>query len=163
MALSHSQLKSERAWRAATGMNEAGFLRIVPLFQKAYESKTGISMSTAQTNLNYNFLFDTYEKLLFFVLFTLKNPTTFDVNGLIFGISQSASESNFKKGLLILKEAFEDSNHLPKRAFKNEEALIAFVNQHKVLKIDCTEINIQRPTESQKQKDAYSGKKKTYP
>ena len=40
--------------------------------------------------------------------------------------------------------------------------MIEFINKHKVAKVDCTEISVQRPKDKEKQKGDYSGKKKTY-
>lgn len=160
MSLQISDLKTDRNWSAATSVKKHQFYNLLPWFSKGYVDIYGISIENIQENLNQEFIFTTYEELLFFVLFVIKNPTTYDVNGLIFGISQSASEQNFKKGLLILKRAVELAGQLPVQSFENQEQLVNFVNQHKKLKLDVTEITVQRPKDKVNQKTLYSGKKK---
>jgi len=160
MSLQIADLKTDREWSAATSFKKQEFYDLLTWFSKGYLAIYTISIEKIQENLKQEFSFSTYQELLFFVLFTLKNPTTYDVNGIIFGISQSASEQNFKKGLLILKKAIELAQQLPTQSFSDEQALVAFVNQHKKLKIDVTEIAVQRPKDKVKQKSLYSGKKK---
>lgn len=160
MSLHLSQLKNDREWSATTSVKKSHFDSLLPWFSKSYEQIHGLNIQEAQANLNQSFVFATYGDLLFFVLFVLKNPTTYDVNGLIFGISQTAAETNFKKGIVILKNALFLTGQLPLREFENEAALIAFINEHKHLKIDVTEISIQRPKNKELQKSHYSGKKR---
>lgn len=159
MSLNLSQLSTDRSWRAATTLSAAEFYRLLPWFTQAYESSQGIDIVSAQTNLKKEFAFPDCAELLFFVLFTLKNPSTYDVNGLIFGISQSAAVNNFSRGLRILHKALELSGQLPAQEFEDEESLKAYLSRHKVLKIDVTELSIQRPKNPQEQKRHYSGKK----
>lgn len=159
MSLTLSQLKSQRSWRAATTLSKEEFYRLLPWFTQAYEMSQGTDIASAQSNLKKAFAFSNYEELLFFILFTLKNPSTYDVNGLIFGISQSAAVNNFRRGMGILHKALELSGQLPAQEFEDEEALQACLSRHGVLKIDATELSIQRPKDKQKQKNHYSGKK----
>lgn len=163
MSLQISSLNTDREWSAATSVKSHQFYRLLPWFSRAYFDIYGVSLENMQQNLNQEFAFSTYDELLFFVLFVIKNPTTYDVNGLIFGISQSASEQNFKKALLILKRALELATQLPMQSFENQDQLINFINQHKKLKLDVTEIEVQRPKNKANQKALYSGKKKHTP
>lgn len=163
MALSLSSLKTERQWRSATTLNALEFEALLTYFERAYEQENGVSLAVAQQNLCQEFVFSTYADLLFYVLFSLKNPTTFDVNGLIFGISQSAAEANFKKGVAILEVALGLSKNLPRQAFKDMEDFKKYLKDHKILKIDVTEIAVQRPRNKEKQKARYSGKKSDIP
>lgn len=160
MALSVENLKKSREWSASIGMTKTKFEALLPYFESAYIELNGIGIKEAQENLKQIFVLPTYKDFLFFVLFTLKNPTTFDVNGLIFDFSQTAAETNFKKGCTILKKAFELCHQLPKNQFDTEEELISFLSNQKRLKIDVTEINVQRPKNNESQKKLYSGKKK---
>jgi len=125
MSLQIADLKTDREWSAATSFKKQEFYDLLTWFSKGYLAIYTISIEKIQENLKQEFSFSTYQELLFFVLFTLKNPTTYDVNGIIFGISQSASEQNFKKGLLILKKAIELAQQLPTQSFSDEQALVA--------------------------------------
>lgn len=163
MALSVKNLKTEREWRASTGMSKIKFDALLPYFESAYTEILGVGIKEAQENLQQEFSLPNHEEFLFFILFTLKNPTTFDVNGLVFGISQSGAVANFKRGIRILKRAFEICRQLPENEFITEEEAITFLNKQKRLKIDVTEIAVQRPKNAASQKEHYSGKKKTQP
>ena len=78
-----------------------------------------------------------------FTLFSLKNPTTFDVNGLIFGISQTAAEYNFRKGLELLRSALSLCGQLPRQKFKGLADFESYAREHDCLKIDATEVAVQ--------------------
>ena len=41
-----SQLKSDRTWRSATGMSEAKFWQLAPLFDQAYKSEYELDIAT---------------------------------------------------------------------------------------------------------------------
>ena len=135
---------------------------LVGWFSVAYEQEHGVSLENAQIDLSKDFVFSTYRAFLFFVLFSLKNPTTFDVNGLIFDISQSAAETIFKRGLALLEIALSMRTDLPRQNFKDISDFKNYLKEHKILKIDVTEITVQRPRNKEKQKVRYSGKKTTY-
>ena len=159
MALNISSLKTERHWRSSTTLNSKEFAILLKWFTLAYEQEHGVSLETAQINLSKEFIFPTYSDFLFFVLFNLKNPTTFDVNGLIFDMSQSAAENNYKRGLSLLEIALSLRNNLPRQSFKDISDFKSYLKEHKSLKLDVTEITVQRPRDKEKQKARYSGKK----
>jgi hypothetical protein len=161
MSLSLAQLKTDRDWRSATGVSQAKFTELLALFVKTYRSVYEVDISEHQVNLKKEFVFDTYEDLLFYVLFCLKNPTIYDVRGLIFGLSASTADYNFEKGLALLEKAL--NAHMPARQFESLTAFLDWVQQHPVLTIDVTEVRIQRPKDQQRQKDTYSGKKSIIP
>lgn len=159
MALSITFLKTDRQWRSSTTLNAKEFDALLKWFALAYEQEHEVSLEDAQINLSKDFIFSTYPDFLFFILFSLKNPTTFDVNGLIFEISQSAAETNFKRGLHILETALSLCTSLPRQSFKDISDFKTYIKEHKCLKIDVTEITVQRPRNKEKQTARYSGKK----
>lgn len=95
------------------------------------------------------------------MLFCLKNPTVYEVRGLIFGLSASTADYNFEKGLVLLEKALDAQ--MPARQFGCLTAFLDWVQQHPVLTIEVTEVHIQRPKDNQRQKETYSGKKSTIP
>jgi hypothetical protein len=171
MSLSLAQLKTDRDWRSSTGLSQRGrpaakFTRLLTLFMKAYQAVYEVDIAAHQANLKKEFVFDTYQDLLFYVLFCLKNPTVYQIRGLIFGLSASTADYNFEKGLALLEKALDAQ--LPARQFGCLTAFLDWVQQHSVLTIDVTEVRIQRqgaapPKDNQRQKDSYSGKKSTIP
>ena len=160
MSLSLGQLKTDRDWRSATGLSQAKFTELLVVFVKTYKTVYEVDISEHQVNLKKEFVFDTYEDLMFYVLFCLKTPTIYDVRGLIFGLPASTADYNFEKGLALLEKALHA--HMPARKFESLTAFLDWVQQHPVLTIDVTEVRIQRPKDQQRQKDTYSGKKVSY-
>jgi len=110
--------------------------------------------------MKQQFVFPTYEDLLFFGLFALKNPLTEEVLGAVFCISDTAARTNFSKCLKIVHHVFMSNNLLPIRNFENIEDFKACFCQEASLIIDATELRVQRPNEQDEQKMYYSGKKK---
>jgi|GEM_PF-7030642 len=66
----------------------------------------------------------------------------------------------FERHLRILQHALRQLQLLPKRGFEKVEELEQYLRSEKDILIDATEIPIQRPVNQDKQKKAYSGKKK---
>ena len=163
MSLRLESLSTERQWRSSTGLSEPEFKRLSQWFGTAYKSSQNLGIDEAQANMGKAFVFGTYAELLFFTLFSLKNPTTFDVNGLIFDISQTAAEYNFRKGLELLRSALSLCGQLPRQDFQDLADFEAYVREHECLKIDTTEIAVQRPRNKELQKARYSGKKSGTP
>ena len=161
MSLRIAQLKTDREWRSSTGLSQAKFTQLLALFMKAYQAVYEVDIADHQANLKKEFVFDTYQDLLLYVLFCLKNPTVYDVRGLIFGLASSTAEYNFDKGLALLEKALD--GQMPARQFECLPAFLEWVSHHPVLTIDVTEVRIQRPKDNQRQKDTYSGKKSTIP
>lgn len=163
MSLSLESLTTERHWRSSTGLSEGEFKRLSHWFGTAYKSSQAVGIDEAQAYMKKEFVFGTYADLLFFTLFSLKNPTTFDVNGLIFDISQTAAEYNFRKGLELLRSALSLCGQLPRQDFQDLSDFESYVREHECLKIDATEIAVQRPRNKEVQKARYSGKKSGTP
>lgn len=161
MGLNFKSLSTEREWRSSTGLSQSDFDKLVHWFGMAYKSVHEVSIEEAQLHMGRSFIFATYDSLLFFVLFSLKNPTTFDVNGLIFGISQTAAEYHFRRGLKVLHRALELSGQMPRQDFKDLCDFQSALAGHECLKIDVTEVLVHRPQNKMLQKARYSGKKST--
>jgi hypothetical protein len=71
----------------------------------------------------------------------------------------SNAKRNQKIGLDILDKTLKSLNYLPKRKFLEVEDFKAYFAEDKELIIDATEPNIQRPSEPEKPKRFYSGKR----
>jgi hypothetical protein len=161
MSLSISQLKTDREWRSSTGLSQDKFINLLGLFTASYYSVYQVDITTHQHNLRKDFAFDSCQDLLFYVLFCLKNPTVYDVRGLIFNLPTATADYNFEKGLVILEKALDTQK--PARSFESLEAFLLYVKDHPNLTIDVTEVFIQRPQDKNRQKKTYSGKKNVTP
>jgi len=160
MAISLDDIRNEQQFIALTTLNFAEFERLNSLFSITYKEKYGVSIQEAQQNLKTVFAFSDTKSLLFFVLFCMKNHLIGEAHALIFGISPSGIHYNFKKGLQILHDTLVNNYLMPARHFENEEEFIAYFKGEKKLILDATEFKIPRPSDPEKQKENYSGKKK---
>lgn len=153
---------TERQMRATTGLSSTEFKNLLPRFKRAYADRYQLTLSNREAQQTYHSVLDTRDKLLFFVLFQLKNALTFDVLGCSFGMGGTCAKKNFESGLAVLKLALHASKLMPVQEFKDDQELAEFLYNNKELWVDATEIPIQRPDNEQVQKEMYSGKKKRH-
>jgi hypothetical protein len=146
--------------RATTGLSWEAFGKLTELFANSYECCHEISLKKKLENLSQKTVLTSYEEMLFFVLFQLKNGLTYDVLGCIYAMDASTAQRNFERHLRILQHGLREVKLLPKRSFEQVEELEQYLRSDKTILIDATEIPIQRPDNEDKQKKAYSGKKK---
>jgi hypothetical protein len=103
---------------------------------------------------------DDRDKLLFILVYFRLYPTQ-EVQGFLFDLSQSQTNEWVHKLTGILNQALGHEKQLPER---EPSRLAAVLNACPTLEfiIDGTEWRMQRPKNSQRQRDYYSGKKKTH-
>jgi hypothetical protein len=82
MKLKISDLKTDRQWRAATGLDQARFDKLLVLFTASYFGSYGQSVADRQAELEVTPSLTSEEELLFFTLFSLKAGLTYDLLGL---------------------------------------------------------------------------------
>jgi hypothetical protein len=159
MKVQISDLKTERQWRAATGLDQVRFEKLLMLFSKSYLSIYGRSVVARQSQLEIAPNLRSEEELLFYTLFSLKSGLTYDLLGLVTGMDASNAKRNQELGLRVLEQALEAANCLPKRKFKDAAEFAQYLENEQTLIFDGTEQRIQRPSDQETQKDHYSGKK----
>lgn len=160
MRINISDLKTERQWRSSTGYDEGRFRELLKLFEAAYLKINGRSIEKVKSEGPMESKVKTYEDLLFFTLFSLKSGLTYDLLGLVTGMDASNAKRNQQIGISLLKEALSSGGYAPKREFKDVEEFKEFFKDSDSIIIDGTEQRMQRPKDTEKQKDSYSGKKK---
>ena len=160
MKLAIKDIKNKRQWRAATGLEEHQFKKLVKLYQVSYEKKYGASVEARQAEIEVTPSLQTEEELLYFTLFSLKSGLTYDLLGLVCGMDGSNAKRNQELGLAVLKETLEAAGCAPKRGFQSAEEFSQYLKKEKTLLLDGTEQRIQRPSDSEEQRMMYSGKKK---
>ena len=163
MKLSTTDLKTERQWRSATGLDKRRFQLLLPFFEKAYQEKFGQSLHERQSECPDQPHLTSYEDLLLFTLFSLKSGLTYDLLGLVTGMDGSTAKRSQDLGLSVLQHTLLMTGHAPKREFKSPEEFQDYFERHKTVIIDATEQRTKRPGEQQYQKDMYSGKKNPTP
>lgn len=162
MDLSFSKIKTDKELRAATSLSMVKFNTLSILFSNTYSKIYGVSIEESQANLVKDFVFSNSTELLFFVLFSLKNPTILTVLGLIFEIPQSTADYNFIKGLKISHQCLTENSDMPAREFKDEAEFLTYFQSEGKIVLDVTEFKIERPSDNAKQKEVYSGKKNAH-
>jgi hypothetical protein len=155
--------KNDREWRATTGMDKRRFEILLPLFEAAYVSVHGRRIEYRVADSPETMRFITCKSLLFFTLFSLKSGLTYDILGFVFKLDVSNAKRNQVLGLEVLKRALDDAGVLPKREFNSPEEFGSYFSDQKAIILDGTEQRMQRPGDSEAQKDFYSGKKKGIP
>lgn len=107
-----------------------------------------------------SFLLPSYEDCLFFVLYHLKNGSSYDVLGFHIGTDASNALRMFDKYQKILEIALFQSGHMPRRNFSTLKEFEDLLKSEKEIILDVTEMSIERNHDYQAQKQDYSGKKK---
>lgn len=160
MKLQLADLKTERQWRAATGLDESRFQQLVGLFQTAYQSLYGQTVEERQSLIKVTPSLTSEAELLYFTLFSLKSGLTYDLLGLVCGMDSANAKRNQELGVKVLQQALEAVSCVPKREFRSVQEFEEYLKKESTLILAGTEQRIQRPQESEEQKECYSGKKK---
>jgi len=157
--LHKSDLKTDRQWRAATGLDQARFEQLLELFTISYFNLFGRSVADRQSGLEIMPHLTSEEELLLFTLFSLKSGLTYDLLGLVCGMDAANAKRNQELGLRVLEQTLKEADCLPKREFKDAAEFAAYLEKEDTLIFDGTEQRMQRPCDQEVQKDHYSGKK----
>ena len=163
-------LKDDRLMRAAVGLSITSFENLCDEFVKSYwdikekQYQKGIKNKTRKRKPGggrKGSLTNIELKLLFILLYFKCYPTM-DLMGLIFDLDRSNVKHNIDNFTPVLEKALGKTLSLPKRKIRTLEEFFELIPEAKDLFIDGTERPIQRPKNSKKQKDNYSGKKKAH-
>lgn len=160
MRLSTADLRTDRHWRSATGLDQKRFSKLLALLPAAYQQIYGKTIEQRQAECPEGPALSTYEDLLLFTLFSLKSGLSFDLLGFTTGMDGSTAKRNQDIGLLVITTALTQSEHLPTHHFESVEAFKMYFADKGTILIDATEQRTQRPQDSTYQKQMYSGKKK---
>lgn len=160
MKLTIADFKTERQWRAATGVDRARFEQLLGVFSHSYRERYGQSVGQRQADIEVAASLRTEEELLLFTLFSLKAGLTYDLLGVVCGMDAANAKRNQTLGLGVLETALSHAGCLPKREFKDAAEFAAYLKHQPLLIVDGMEQHTQRPQEEAAQKDNYSGKKK---
>lgn len=162
-------LQSSRTMKAITGLSPEEFQKLLPSFESRLLEVT--SLERPQKRIfrfrapggGHKHTLATSQEKLFFILFYLKCYPTFDLLGVFYGVDRSRPNKWVKALLPILEETLQQEFVLPKRKIEKEKDFLQRLPEVKAIFIDGSERPIQRPTDEEKQKENYSGKKKHTP
>ena len=160
MALSYQDIRDERTWRATTGLGSKKFFQLADHFKVTYEEFLGETIEQRHEGAKDAATFATYADLLFFLLYSIKTGSTYDVVAFSFGMDRANAFRNQAFGMSILRMTLAQTGDLPKRVYESVEEFKQDLDKHESLLLDATEQVRQRPGNEDDQREDYSGKKK---
>jgi hypothetical protein len=160
------QIRDERQMKALTGLSQAQFNHLLPVFSDIYQAtqqktyEKGIESGTRRRKPGGGCKgkLPTMADKLLFVLYYYKTYPTFDVLGTQFEVARSKANENLHKLSPILYDTLVHLDWMPYREFTTPEELKAALQGVDRL-IDATERAYHRSTDDAKQREHDSGKK----
>jgi hypothetical protein len=155
--------------KALTGLSQAQFDHLLPVFSDIYQAiqqqtyEKGVDSGTRRRKPgggSKGKLPTMAEKLLF-VLYYYKTYPTFDVLGTQFEMARSKANENLHKLSPILYDTMVHLDLMPYRELATPEDLKAALQGVEQLIIDATERAYRRSHDDAKQREHYSGEKKS--
>lgn len=156
--------KQDRLIRAMTGLNQKAFEFLVPSFAEAYSQsrlKPDVKRKRAVGGGRKATLRTSREKL-FYILLYCKCYPTFDLLSVLFGFDRSCAWEWVHGLLPVLEQTLGYKQALPERKLRSMEEFLERFADVKAVILDGTERPVQRPKDSEQQKQQYSGKKKRH-
>ena len=159
MKMTTLDLKQDRQWRATVGISKEQFFILLNCFKKAYFETYQSELNKRKVETKIDYCIESEEDLLLFTLFSFKSGLTYDVLGIVCGMNGSNAKRNQKIGLEILAKTLDDLGVMPRRKLLTVKDFEDLFREDKELIFDATEQCIQRPSDDDRQKETYSGKK----
>jgi len=164
------QIRDERQMKALTGLSQAQFDSLLPVFsdlyraaqQHAYAEGSQSGTRRRRPGGGSKGKLPTMGEKLLFVLYYYKTYPTFDVLGTQFAMARSRAHEHLHKLSPILYDTLVHLELMPYRELATPEALKAAVQGVDRLLIDATERAYHRSQDDAKQREHYSGKKTAY-
>jgi hypothetical protein len=167
--LKYVELKEKpREFLAATGITDEEFQVLLPIFEKCYQLSSEPKpkppkkkKQRASGGGRKSKLSDISDKLLF-VLVYQKTFQLQTMHGLQFGLSQGRVNYWIHRLLPVLQWSLSELGMKPERNGEKVADLIEASEGGANLSLDATERLLQRPVNDEKQREKYSGKRKTH-
>ena len=161
------QIRDDRQMKALTGLSQAQFHHLLPVFsdiyqatqQKTYEEGLTSGMRVRKPGGGCKGKLPTMAEKLLFVLYYYKTYPTFDVLGTQFDMVRSKANENLHKLSPLLYDTLVYLELMPHREFDTPEAMKAALQGIDQVIIDATERAYRRSQDDAKQREHYSGKK----
>jgi hypothetical protein len=148
-------LKQDRLLRAMTGLNRQAFEDLLPIFIAAYESSRSKEPQERQRapGGGRKATLRTMEAKLFYILVYCKCYPTFDLLSVLFNFDRSCAHDWVHRLLPMLETALGAKQVLPVRKLASVEEFLERFPELKEVIVDGTERPVQRPKDSQRQKE----------
>lgn len=152
--------EKERVFQAMTSLTVEEFDEFTDAFEAAWEESL-LERGKDERNRGRKAVLGTTEQRLFFILFYLKTYPLQEVQGHLFGLSQGPANEWIHRLSGVLQKALARQGHRPARL--TQEMLERLEDEGaQRLGIDGTDRRHQRPKDEERQKQLYSGKRKTH-
>ena len=164
------QIRDERQMKALTGLSQAQFDSLLPVFsdiyraaqQHTYEEGSQAGTRRRRPGGGSKGKLPTMAEKLQFVLYYYKTYPTFDVLGTQFAMARSRAHENLHKLSPILYDTLVHLELMPYRELATPEELkAALQGGERLLILKCCS-NGHRAHDDAKQREHYSGKKTAY-
>ncbi len=163
------RIRDDRQMKALTGLSQAQFDHLLPVFsdisqaiqQHTYEKGVESGTRRRKPGGGSQGKLPTMAEKLLFVLYYYKTYPTFDVLGTQFAMARSKANENLHKLSPILYDTLVHLELMPYRELATPEDLKAALQGVEQLIIDATERAYRRSQDDAKQREHYSGKKKS--
>lgn len=167
--LKYLELKEKpREFLVATGLRNEEFECLLPTFEKCYQESLPTKPKPTRKKKQRRAgggrksnLASLSDKLLFILVYQ-KTFQLQTMHGLQFGLSQGRVNYWIHRLLPILQKALAEMGMKPARDGQKVASTIEAIEGGANLSIDASERELQRPVKIDKQKEKYSGKKKTH-
>lgn len=164
------QIRDERQMKALTGLSQAQFDYLLPVFSDIYQAtqqrtyEEGVQSGTRRRHPGGGSKgkLPTMVEKLQFVLYYYKTYPTFDVLGTQFAMARSKAHENLHKLSPMLYDTLVHLELMPYRELGTPEALKAALQGVDRLLMEATERAYHRAHDDAKQREHYSGKKTAY-
>src|SRR5215813_8362946 len=161
------QIRDERQRKALTGLSQAQFDSLLPVFsdiyraaqQQRYEEGSPSGTRRRRPGGGSKGKLPTMVEKLQFVLYYYKTYPTFDVLGTQFAMARSKAHENLQKLSPMLHDTLVHLELMPYRELATPEALKAALQGVDHLLIDAPERAYHRSQENAKQREHYNEKK----
>lgn len=167
--ITYAQLKDRpRDFLAATGLTDAEFQYVLPVFERLYKARFSSAFTLAgkprqrKPGAGAKGVLSAIEDKLLFILVYEKTYPLQTMQGLQFGLSQAQANYWIHQLLPILKQALQELGLAPERDPEQVDSRVLSEETAGNLIVDGTERRRQRPKDARKQVAHYSGKKKTH-
>ena len=168
--LKYTELKEKpREFLAATGLTDEEFQCLLPQFENCYRQLSPSKPKALKKKRKRraagggrkSHLESLSDKLLFILVYQKTCPLQ-TMQALQFGLSQPQANGWIHRLLPVLQAALSAMGMKPERDGRQVAQRIEAVEGGANLSIDGTERRLQRPLNVERQKEKYSGKKKTH-
>jgi hypothetical protein len=157
-------LGNDRLLRALTGLNRKAFDELCEVFAAVYQEilQSDPKPRKRARGGGRKARLRSMESKLFFILFYFKCYPTFDVLSFLFDLERGRANRWMHRLQRILETALGKKMALPERKLESMTQFLERFPEVKEVILDGTERPVQRPKDSKKQKEHYSGKKKRH-